>query len=40
MSDASSVSSEAISGPMMNRWLSHTRVMAARTWLRMGAYWA
>src|SRR5438094_91251 len=37
---ASSCSSASISGPMMNRWLSATRVMAARIWSRSGRYCA
>ena len=36
----SSSSRAAISGPMMNRWLSHTRVMAPRISSRSGRCWA
>ena len=35
---AISSSSAVISGPMMKRWLSHTRVIAASTSSRIGAY--
>ena len=37
---ASSRSRPSTSGPMMNRWLSQTRVMAASTSSRIGRYWA
>ena len=35
---ARSSSRPVISGPRMKRWLSHTRVIAARTSFRIGAY--
>ena len=38
--DASSRSSASTSGPMMNRWLSQTRVIAARISSRSGRYCA
>ena len=37
---ASSDSSASISGPMMKRWLSHTRVTAVSISSRKGRYWA
>src|ERR1043165_2755203 len=37
---ASTASSASISGPMMKRWLSATRVIAARISSRSGWYWA
>ena len=37
---ASSRSSASTSGPWMNRWLSQTRVTAARIWSRIGRYCA